>query len=237
MTAANVFGLTAIHDCIELQNMQDNLYEDYYLVNDIDCSDTVTWNSGEGFNPVGNSTTIGFRGSMDGNYHVVQGLYINRPSTNRIGLFGQGYDIQIQNIGIVGAQITGSQEVGALIGFISASSSDSTEISNSYSTGTIDGVWYVGGLIGYAQAPSRRAEIHDCYSTADITGVLEGLGGLIGQAGIAPMLNINDSYATGTVYATNDNPVSDPTIGGFVGKLRGANITNCYSVGGVDYNK
>ena len=41
-----------ITNCVQLQEMNNNLNAYYVLMNDIDCSDTVNWNSGEGFVPV-----------------------------------------------------------------------------------------------------------------------------------------------------------------------------------------
>ncbi|MCK4592597.1 hypothetical protein KAT63_04135, partial [Candidatus Parcubacteria bacterium] len=62
---------TPIATCAELQNMENDLTASYYLTNDIDCSDTTTWNSGQGFRPVGyyEATTwseFHFTGSFDG---------------------------------------------------------------------------------------------------------------------------------------------------------------------------
>ena len=46
---------TPIATCAELQNMNNDLTASYYLTKDIDCSDTITitWNSVQGFSPVG----------------------------------------------------------------------------------------------------------------------------------------------------------------------------------------
>ena len=37
-----------VTNCTDLQAMTSNLAGDYQLTNDIDCSDTVNWNGGEG---------------------------------------------------------------------------------------------------------------------------------------------------------------------------------------------
>jgi len=44
-----------ISSCEELQNIEDDLGSDYVLENDIDCSETVNWNGGSGFDPIGSS--------------------------------------------------------------------------------------------------------------------------------------------------------------------------------------
>ena len=72
----------------ELQLINTKLDGNFALGNDIDASDTVNWNNGAGFVPIGRALNS-FTGSFDGKGHVVRGVYIN--STNdkeRLGLFG-----------------------------------------------------------------------------------------------------------------------------------------------------
>jgi hypothetical protein len=105
-----------IESCNQLQNAADHLASNFILNNDIDCSDTVNWNGGLGFDPIGYLTP--FTGIFDGNGHEISDLYINR-SRNRIGLFGMidtGADIH--NLVLSGVDITGQDHVGALAGLI-----------------------------------------------------------------------------------------------------------------------
>lgn len=85
-------SLTTINDCTGLQNMDDDLTEDYELGSDIDCSGTTSWSDsyGEGFSPIGwdesNDQRISnpeanngrFSGTFDGNGYTISGLYMNR---------------------------------------------------------------------------------------------------------------------------------------------------------------
>ncbi|MCX6801276.1 MAG: LamG domain-containing protein [Candidatus Diapherotrites archaeon] len=50
-----------LSDCNELQDMNNDLDANYALAQNIDCSDTNTWNGGAGFNPIGDpaSCTVG----------------------------------------------------------------------------------------------------------------------------------------------------------------------------------
>ena len=72
-----------------------------------------------------------FFGALDGQNHTISNLYINRPSTDGVGLFANvsgwntPYPGTISNIGLVGGSITGRSNVGALIGV-----SDTATISN-----------------------------------------------------------------------------------------------------------
>ncbi|MEK6955965.1 MAG: GLUG motif-containing protein [Nanoarchaeota archaeon] len=137
-----VSASTQISDCQQLQNMKNNLAGDYILIENIDCSMTTTWNSGAGFEPIGSQNSP-FTGNFSGNNLNITGLYINRP-ISFVGLFSvvSNYAI-IKDIGLVDVNITGGNKVGGLIG-----SSSASRISNSYSTGNVKGVNYVGGLIG-----------------------------------------------------------------------------------------
>jgi len=54
---------------------------------DIDASATSNWNNGEGFIPIGNETVI-FTGHYNGQGNIIDGLTINSPTLNELGLFG-----------------------------------------------------------------------------------------------------------------------------------------------------
>jgi len=71
----------------ELQWMNNDSDNDYVLTSDIDATETQSWNSGNGFDPIGDSGD-NFKGSFDGNGYIVENLYIDRSSTDHIGLFG-----------------------------------------------------------------------------------------------------------------------------------------------------
>jgi len=64
-----------IENCNHLQQMKNELNSYFILMNDINCSDTKTWNSGKGFEPIGTSTTP-FKGTLIGNMKNVNNLYI-----------------------------------------------------------------------------------------------------------------------------------------------------------------
>ena len=138
---------------------------------DIDASATSGWDSGKGFSPIGNSTTK-FTGNYNGGGHTITGLFINRGSTNYIGLFGYTSGAVIDSVGVVNENITGQDEVGGLVGI-----NYSSTISNSYSTGSVSGSGYVGGLVGYSSSSST---ISNSYSTASASGVYY-VGGLVGN--------------------------------------------------------
>ena len=82
-TSSNPHVVTTLD---ELQAVQGDLSAHYVLGNNINASETETWNSGAGFTPIGNG--VEFSGNFDGQGYTIDGLYINRPNTNNVGLFG-----------------------------------------------------------------------------------------------------------------------------------------------------
>ncbi len=210
-----------ISDVDELQNMQLDVNANYVIVNDIDASETSTWNGGAGFEPIGYWPY--FEGLLDGNGYKITGLYINRPSTNRVGLFSNlgGWTLNsvIMNIALENIDITGMYGVGGLVGWNWGS------ISNSYATGSINGKGDVGGLIAY----NNGGPLSNCYSTGSVSATWsEGAaGGLVGQ-NFGPISNsYSSSSVNGGFY-----------VGGLVGRNSRAIISNSYTSGivtGVKY--
>ena len=81
---------------------------DYILTQDIDASATATWNSGEGFEPIGDSPE--FTGHFNGQGHIVSALVINGHGGYSLGLFGNLSDSGIiENIGVENVSVTGSE--------------------------------------------------------------------------------------------------------------------------------
>jgi hypothetical protein len=100
----------------QLQEMQSDLGAYYELGNDIDAGETRGWNAGAGFEPVGDGTNP-FTGKFDGCMFTITGLYINRPITDLVGLFGYITDGAIvQRVGLVEVDITGRRNSGPLVG-------------------------------------------------------------------------------------------------------------------------
>lgn len=219
-TAGDPFRITT---CAQLQEIQSDLDAHYHLMNNIDCSATSGWNAGEGFEPIGNdsnSPTSYFTGTLDGQGFVVTGLFINRPVTENVGLFGFiGDGAEISNIGMQNVNMTGNRNTGGLVGSVDGSSG--INITSVYTTGTVTGTdILVGGLIGNNDA----AAIIQSYSTATVTGE-EDVGGLIGDN----YGDISRSFATGDVTAS-----SGEWIGGLLGYNDGGTITDVYATGDVN---
>ena len=237
-----------ICSCLDLNQTHSDLTANYQLQNNIDCSDTINWDGGAGFAPIGDSSTK-FTGDFNGSSYTISDLFISRTGTDYIGLFGYidpGADIR--DIGLVNVNITGNRYVGSLVAYTKSS------VYNSYVTGNVQCNSYnCGGLIGYIYA---AVTINNSYSTANVTGSSSTVGGLISYAytstgtividncyatgyvqcdgfcggllGSGTNIIINNSYATGDVYSTGL-----PT-GGLAGYPGGGTIENSYATGNVN---
>lgn len=192
---------------------------------DIDASDAQTWDSGNGFTPIGDDNTQ-FTGTYDGDDHTITGLYIDRGGTNYVGLFGyiSGSSVELTNIGLKEVDITGNNHVSGLAG----RNFDGATISNSYTKGSVTGNGrYVGGLVG----SNHGSNIINSYSTADLDGSDEYLGGL---AGINETFSSSGGAITGS-YATGNVSGDLGHVGGLVGRnYNGASITQSFATGAVN---
>ena len=189
----NISNLDHLRWVSENSSSWENNFE---LDNNINAAATVDWNSQAGFSPIG-SNFISFTGEFEGNGFAIDSLYINRPGTNNIGLFGMTRWAKISNIGITNCHIIGKDTVGGLVGGNRASIA-----SNSYSTGKVSGNTYVGGLIG----ENYNSTVSKSYNTGSVSGQYY-VGGLIGGNYNSMVCN---SYNAGSISGSSN-------VGGLVG--------------------
>ena len=234
-----------IWDWHDLDAVRNNLRGHHILMNDLDSTiagyeelASPTANDRKGWQPI---ETWGhpFKGSFDGQGYEMRDLFINRPDESGVGLFSYvGVGGVIKNVGVVNATVTGSNRVGGLIGDNAGTVSNSYSsgnmngpfgigglvgwnvgaVSNSYSTGSVTGEWNVGGLVG-----CNWGSVSNSYSTGSVTGTEFKVGGLVGFN----FGNVSNSYATGNVSG------SDEYVGGLVGDNYHGTVSNSYSIGSV----
>ncbi len=203
-------------------------WSSYFVqTSDINATSTSTWDFGNGFLPIGNSTTP-FSGHYNGQGYIINNLFIRRPSTDYIGLFGRTGTVTVTNVVLTNVNITGRNYVGALIGYAS-----SITVSNCSSSGSlyggIDGSLngMIGGLLGYGGGGT----ISNSYSSCNVTG-LKRAGGFLGASN---NLNINNCYATGNVLinGTYNNTYAGGFSGEFDSSVTGIVLNNSYATGSV----
>ena len=233
---------SAISDVDDLQAMADDLDGNYYLTGDIDASATATWNDGAGFNPIGNydlTLNTEFAGTFDGCGYKISNLTINRPTEDRIGLFGavsawNATDVVIANVTLESCSFTGENyAVGGLIGEIGSTGlSKKTYLYNCHTsgslavTGSAGNDFAIGGMIGVISVEEGSECIcYDCTSSCDIdtsggTAGYDEIGGFIGYSTGGEFYNCR---ASGAILGNVSN---DWYIGGFVGKADPVGIAN-----------
>ena len=135
-------SVVEIENIDDLQAMNNTLSSEHILMNDIDASDTTTWNGGEGFKPIGEDFPDEFYGILDGRGFIIKGLYINRPTRDYTGLFAYNVGV-LENIVLEDVEIIGKDDVGGIAGM------NDYIIKNCLVKGLVTGENYVGGITGY----------------------------------------------------------------------------------------
>jgi hypothetical protein len=215
-----------IRDWYDLHAIRNNLEGSYILMNDLDSATagyvelaSATANGGRGWEPIG-TPDDGFTGSFNGQGYGIGDLLVNHPDEDYVGLFAHiSWERHIENVGIVenvglvNAEVTGSAEVGALVGH------NAGIVNNSYSSGSVTGDSRVGGLVGWNQAT-----LSNSYSDCSVTGDSR-VGGLAGDNWYYRG-TVSNSYSTGGVTGST-------RVGGLVGINYSGSVTYSYSTGSV----
>lgn len=233
-----------IHNVRELQLMRDDLTGAYTIANDIDASDTSTWNGGDGFEPIGGFILGPFVGHFDGKGYTISGLFENR-TFGPTGLFGMvqmisaiknvyleadittdqalagllvGYslvDIEIDNCHVSGSVVSSNSNVGGFIG----QSDAGVIITNCTCEANIEGTDYVGGLVGFSTSNTALTE---SYHKGEIRGSTS-IGGFCGTLGEPATISFCGHL--GDIYGDYAH--------GFVPSCRDAVFEDCYSIGNI----
>ena len=233
----------------ELNAMRRDLAAHYRLNADIDLSNTIVWNGGRGWEPVGYSrvgTTTGrqpFTGSLDGAGHTLSNLSLNRPATEVQGLFGYVEGAVLRNLSVTDAAIHAGRYSGILAGYLVSSdvefvrvsglltgpgvrlggiagSANGSRIQMAEAEMTIVGQNEAGALVGY-----NNGEIRYSSATGSVTGA-SSTGGFVGFHH-APGI-IADCFSHAAASGAT-------AVGGFAGGAWNSTsmITRCFSTGAV----
>ena len=179
----------------DLQCMSEELNADYVLVNDIDASETSTWNSGGGFVPVGSNPTP-FTGSLDGDGFIIQDLFVDNLALVRGGLFGETDGAIIENFGLKNVNITVDAYSAGVIGIM-----NNGLLQNVFATGEVEaseaGRSDAGGLI----STQNEGTVNNTYAIVNVTSSGADAAGLVANAELGGSGFILDSYAAGFISA------------------------------------
>jgi len=242
-TLADPYQITTIH---ELNAVRQNLAASYWLITDLNLADTVIWDHGRGWQPIGDSLSAPFTGHFDGSGHTLHNLTINRAKTSYQGLFlrvdGASIfnlhlrDVNLQtagNSGGLASEIEGESilqqvtvtgfinggangNVGGLSGNMSSSTLHRVAV-----TATVQGGSYTGGLIGNI---GSGGEIRQSHTAGSVHG-LDRVGGLVGYVNEG-IPKIVDAYSRAAVTGAD-------SVGGLFGHAFTGRAERVYSTGPV----
>ena len=230
---------TNIVNAHQLQLIAMNLGASYTLGANIDMAETATGNGmwgSTGFTPLGGNPAwpyfgIAFSGQLDGMGYSINNLTIKRPSASNVGLFGGlGWNSVVNDVRLIGGNVSGLTNVGALTGYSEGIISNSYvsgmnvsgagsniggmvglngwgTISGSYvSGGSILGGWAVGGLVGVN------------WGNIDSSHVYGGIGSEIsGTGAVGGLAGWNQGSISGS-YVSAGNVSGSSSVGGLVGR-------------------
>ena len=206
-----------IDRCRYLQDIRDDMSANYELTDDLDCSDTTSWNSENGFATLGAYSqddpeiNSGFTGSLDGNGHTISGLFIDRSEATFLGMFSYiKQDGVVKNLNLQEADIRGERYLGGIAG------RNNGEIIDVSVSGNIRGEEYVGGIVGL-----NGGFVSNSYSMGRINSDDRAAGGIAGQ-------NSNDIYLS---YSTAS--IKGEMSGG-IAALNLGNIARSFSTGTIE---
>ena len=244
-TANKPFQIT---NCTQIQEVNDAQEAYYVVMNDIDCSDTINWNSGSGF------SSLSLSGGFNGNNHTISNLYggslfgsnsgyiynviLDNVNVTKAGLVGQngGYIVDCSVSGTING--VGMFDVGGLVGrndgtiqyshftgtVMGGSGSGRAiglnygTIDHSYAIANVSG-FYAAGLVGY-----DITNIINCYALGIVNGSSTASGGLVGYTEYPD--DIENSFAA--VQVISQSGEAGGLIGHYSGGVTDKGVFNSY---------
>lgn len=179
MLVNDVYQLKAIDDAT-----YGNLGGSYAQGTSINAAETANWNSGKGFDPIGDASNP-FKGSFTGsggsNGYSISNLSINRPDENNVGLFAKVDGGSVWSLTLVDPAIKGQNYVGGAAGEGVNAHFEGVTIRKSAAADAaavnINGKNSVGGVVGAALNSSIRSSVNESFVSGG-----NNVGGIVGMA-------------------------------------------------------
>lgn len=226
--AKNESGKYVIEKPAELAWLADYINKgntaDAVLARNVDLAD-YDWT------PIGNSSKK-FAGTFTGGAHRIDGLYIDRPELNYVGLFGyvdgKSADAMAAITGItVSGKVVGKQMVAGVAGYVyrytridtCANYADVTAVFNSQSGGTAASGKNAGGIAGFLSY--NTSSVSNCYNAGTITAT-NSAGGIVGGFSSNTSDNLENVYNIGDIKCENLSSA-------IIGSKAASNVKNAYA--------
>lgn len=170
----------------QLKYITKALNAHFVLTADISLNEEA---AGSGWDPIGKQEAP-FTGTLDGQGHTIKNMWMKRPTTNGVGLFGYINNASISNLrlAISSNGINGGENVGGICG----SANNQCLIQKCSVSGKLTGSSTIGGICGYAY---NNTTFEQCYSEGSIStnkiNWYERCSSIVGRGG-----KITNSYST-----------------------------------------
>ncbi|MDR0866140.1 MAG: hypothetical protein LBO74_14590 [Candidatus Symbiothrix sp.] len=197
-TSASPWEIATAEQFNAIRNNASATVTYYKLTANIDLTSVIT-DAENGWVPIAQSTA--WQINLDGQNHIISGLRINRPTEQRVALFGYLSTSNIRNLGVVDVDIVGKNATAAIVGQMS----NNLTLTNIFATGKVKGTNDVGGLVAIF-----RGTATDVYFNGDVEGTYN-VGGIGNHTSTSSTGTLIRGYAQGTVKG-------DHEVGGLFGE-------------------
>ena len=210
-----------------LENDLNVKYIGSYATKDqIEVGEMVTkLTSGNGFTPIGNSSTINFAGTFDGNDKKLGGLYISNTNLDNAGLFGYTSNAVIKDFTLDSYIVRGKNNIGGLVGY----NNNSELKGNNFTRGNVYGNHYVGGIAGYNTGKITSSTIKVDVDGNDEVGLVVGANFNITESVLVEG-NLTGTNSTGGIVGSNNGSVKGLLLNGTI------KCINCTAYRGTSNN-
>ena len=194
----------------------------------------ASWNSDKnyGWMPIGDLNNNPFRGIYNGNGFEIYGMWIKRPDSGGLGLFGYAENATFRNINMVNPTIDGNFAAGSILGAVVTQGNKRTQtnIVNCTTMGgrisAKSGSAAIGGLVGLADMESK-VMIEGCSNMGTAVYGSYGVGGIIGAGSIFSNTTLQTCQNLADIKAEYTG------CGGIVGSCDTLMIMSCSNEGTI----
>ena len=163
------------------------------------------------WSPIGVTGKV-FYAQFDGNYHIISGVYVNKPTQSQKGFFGMmTSNSSVKNLGIVNSYISGKDDVGGIVGSLT-----NATVTHCFVDATVVGSRHCGGVVGYSQAAEGFSRIDTCYAAGSVSSFSDHVGGVVGGS--------KATYVTSCYSSVVVNYTAPNQIGGILGYDDGGSV-------------
>jgi hypothetical protein len=224
-------------------------YFNYFLqTDDIDASETIIWNAGSGFAPIGQLTistsmndSMDFFGHYDGGGFIICSLYIKDPTRMLLGAAQTGFIGQLREgsvknthlagINYISTRNTSLTAIGGLVGRVITGTISDSSVSGSIAIIQVNQMWetFIGGLVGWTSSTLIEQSYANVHIHENLTTPHHFVGGMVGWSTAS---TIKNSFFYGSIYCES---YREHRKGGFIGALHNSFIQNCYLAGTSEF--